>query len=1097
MKTCPSSQERAVALITTLILVSAITLVTISVLTISQNETKISGSRISNTRADLAERAAFEEAKNLLLALTRNDDYVVTSVMERSGPSGSAGMRYTFISTPAQGSVSHAALFAGGNIESTSLSNLDEMDTSALADAPIGRPNVNFTTNEKAKLIEAFGLTHLSDDGRMIPEDRFPETGLIEMESDPRDKFKMRYTWWAEDLEGYPNIDVVGAWTDHYGNNDFVAIDFIRPGYPATDPRTLPNTGASPFGLRIPVPGDDYFAWQFPKSFRGQQLAGQVAPGLSPREIILQPWATSQIPLRAHPFAGGTDLSTARHWLSSGGAYTHSSMTKREHRFMVGLHSYLSVPRIPYNHGYIDAGQPRHNLNALIANRIVSNSGANRGIANIIGDNLETFEDLRKGGFPSDLDYLATLAANAIDYADADSNPTGPNSSTCNGSGNFRGVDSYCPINEFFVKFNYEGYIASDETITFRFLADCYGEFWNTSNQPVRMTGLKLDFEFLDDPGFRYSTFTTNRARLSEDTIVMTKAGEVPIEDPSDTELIPPNQYYVHYFGRRRWEVDVPAAEIPPIERPTVQELQAYVTGKSSARATYRLSLPDGSGNLQVVDSCGRPDTPPLPPSSAKHGFFFNKHTGVLNQDSPIIRVAAGNLGVTRKDGTSPKMSGSHLGDPWMSFYTRSTVDNSGNGGSEYRNRATPGFRNFDHSKVNHSDRKNVIKDQTRVRDWPDGGFDNGVPSSTLPDDDEQLPDQFNPAPGAPERFDRNRAPFQISNEGVFFSVSELGNLRDPVMWSSVPLDLVAPSSLALRYEPKDNSPNYFRDYPAEFRDSFSNPDNAGKHSLWGGGNTLRIGRAEHPLFDVPGARASQLLDLFQVGHPGTNLKAVEGSGVDLYESYDPRDHQPPPAAADATAAMTPPFNRIYDERLHAQGIFQKRHGHLNINSVPTVFEIETLLRGPFASCEMLRGAPTPDDHITPEYASAAVSGSLENALKADAIPLIARGLYEARPFYSPSHLARVLSELIRRHEALPEVCNDAAAEETFARVFNTTSFSSRHFRIFTEGEVLSKANDVVLSRSKKIYEVFMEPEHDSAGNIVRVTTRIMSIRDL
>jgi hypothetical protein len=113
--------------------------------------------RISNTRADLAEPAAFEEAKNLLLTLTGNDDYIVTSVMEEQGESSGAGMRYTFISTPKRGSVSHTPLFAGGNAQSASLSNLDQTNTSKLADTPIRSPRVEISTNEKTRAIEAFG----------------------------------------------------------------------------------------------------------------------------------------------------------------------------------------------------------------------------------------------------------------------------------------------------------------------------------------------------------------------------------------------------------------------------------------------------------------------------------------------------------------------------------------------------------------------------------------------------------------------------------------------------------------------------------------------------------------------------------------------------------------------------------------------------------------------------------------------------------------------------------------------------------------------------------------------------------------------------
>lgn len=79
----------------------------------------------------------------------------------------------------------------------------------------------------------------------------------------------------------------------------------------------------------------------------------------------------------------------------------------------------------------------------------------------------------------------------------------------------------------------------------------------------------------------------------------------------------------------------------------------------------------------------------------------------------------------------------------------------------------------------------------------------------------------------------------------------------------------------------------------------------------------------------------------------------------------------------------------------------------------------------------------------------------------------------------------------------MPEAYNDATSEETFARVFNTTSFSSRHFPILTYAEVLPKDGEIVLSRSRKIYGILMEPEHDDNGNITKVITKTLSIRDL
>lgn len=100
-----------------------------------------------------------------------------------------------------------------------------------------------------------------------------------------------------------------------------------------------------------------------------------------------------------------------------------------------------------------------------------------------------------------------------------------------------------------------------------------------------------------------------------------------------------------------------------------------------------------------------------------------------------------------------------------------------------------------------------------------------------------------------------------------------------------------------------------------------------------------------------------------------------------------------------------------------------------------------------------------------------------------------------ARPFYSPSHLARVLSELIDRHDALPDHHNDAEAEETFARLFNTTTFSSRHFRIHTAAEVYHAGSGEIVGRSGAVREVFLRSERDSDGKIVRSIPEILSTR--
>jgi len=243
--------------------------------------------------------------------------------------------------------------------------------------------------------------------------------------------------------------------------------------------------------------------------------------------------------------------------------------------------------------------------------------------------------------------------------------------------------------------------------------------------------------------------------------------------------------------------------------------------------------------------------------------------------------------------------------------------------------------------------------------------------------------------------------------------------------------------------------------------------------------------------------RASQWLDLFQAGYNGTNLGPAPGAGTsvaELYRHHDPRDHQPPPTASDPVESQTEPYAILYDPDLNAQGRYALVYGHLNLNTAPTRFEIETLLRGPFVSCDLRLER---DDYKTPDYVRDGEGGPLRSGLREDAIPLIAEGILAARPFYSPSHFARVLSGLIDRHDALPDHHNDAEAEETFARIFNTTTLSSRHFRIHSAAEVYHGTTGEVVGRAGRVRELFVRPEREADGTIIRTRLEILSTREL
>lgn len=121
---------------------------------------------------------------------------------------------------------------------------------------------------------------------------------------------------------------------------------------------------------------------------------------------------------------------------------------------------------IPHGYGYADAGKQAPDLNAFVA------AGDVAGLTEHIARNLPSFAS-RRGGFPSAGNYLQTLAASIIDYADTDSNPT-------SGSG-YRGIDSYPFVNELFDR--YEWIASSDGNVSIR--VETFVELWNPSQLSI------------------------------------------------------------------------------------------------------------------------------------------------------------------------------------------------------------------------------------------------------------------------------------------------------------------------------------------------------------------------------------------------------------------------------------------------------------------------------------------------------------------------------------------------------------------------------------------------------------------------------------
>jgi len=310
-------------------------------------------------------------------------------------------------------------------------------------------------------------------------------------------------------------------------------------------------------------------------------------------------------------------------------------------------------------------------------------------------------------------------------------------------------------------------------------------------------------------------------------------------------------------------------------------------------------------------------------------------------------------------------------------------------------------------------------------------------------------------------------SPTFISNRGRFYSATELGRVFDPVMF--IP-SYVEPSGTASQ----DNIAIQDGRMPTNNHVSWPSVETVSDSSTFhGGGNTLRIGRPEHPKFDrpakhfpaeIPGNHAARLLDLFHAGKSrSSDSSEREGSLVRIEGNVNVNT-----ASKDALRAMAAGF-------LEADPKLSKRTSEVHSAST---------------------GAPP----VTALQLSA-LSKSQEADMLAEAIIL-------GRPYSAPSELASAMTSdgkiafgnpLLYPYtvSSKPQISSiqwsDSAAEETFARVYNSSTVRSRNFRVWVIAQSLAPTrtddkSPEVLSEVRKAYTVFANPGPRKSDNSIDKT---------
>jgi hypothetical protein len=953
-----------------LVVVAAMLILAIGALMVSGLERDTARSSADRERAELAARAGLEEVMALLRTEAANDDFlIVRHVSEPKSGSRRQPADHLFL---ARGSSSE------GGLAYRYLPLFSTSSPAQSAAAPLRAP-------EPVRSADAAEL-------ETVPWQDPAAVDWITI-TDAAGKAVSRYAFWVEDLQGKLDARVAGN----------LAGD---GGVPARPAHPLPS--AAPLEAAVPPLAAIEIGALAPDDADATRLLIDGRPAmLSPDSILGATGIGGPDPISRDPATG---------------LLANAAAAAFERSVSPVNHSYLERPVVPFAPGFSAAamGAPKLNLNRLLA---AERPGAVREFASWIASALPRrgsepgFED-RKGGFPEN--YLETLAANAFDYADEDSESTVA-------EGRFLGLDAFPLLSEIVLHIEFQGIQPKGSGYTLNWRMRVFAELWNMTNLPARGDA-RLSYEVnllpesinsSDDPvPFDDPSLLDDSTRSTHN---LNKIGGKYFGPPVAVNLLP-GEYRFYEFADVRYEI------------PFTPQM-----GKNGPKAEpFRLAEPEADAR----------------------GISLRWNDRPVQRIATIVRDPYGVSGfVTTKRNTAGKAAipghsyeaggpVNNMGDPRIAHYLRAArlSENS------YPGNVSPGRRNIRRQSIYDKDGPEKLRHYGRVlpSEWPDGGHDSAAGEFSILTDDSILPTagipQW-PAAPAPAAAD---APQRISNAGRFFSATELGNVYDPILWTPVYPDLAGDPGSGLRdtrilQPPPDSAakpeiPPARHRFPEVSAGSVASP-------LYGGGNTLRIGRPEHEKFDRPGQRACQLLDLFHAGIASSGGAAEREGPVERIEgrvNINTASRDALRAIAAGRLRQDPKLARVTAWTHLAGGI-----------SAP-------------ATAAVALGAPTAE-------------------LAADRI---ADALILRRPFASISEIASITGAdgkpVFGNPDLYPEKdlqWTDAATEEIFARVCDASTPRSRNFRVWVVGQTLGSSRAV--AEVRKVFTVFADPgPRDADGAI-------------
>lgn len=935
MKQLGKVRTNGFALVITLIMVVLAAILVVALVNNSSLDRTTSLAYSNRYRAELAVQNGLEAAKKVLAAsptaanaVTADDTFLVLRAdgHQTNATSGTKDAYY-FMAKPQGGAANTVdcfPLFAGGQPSTVTIDGTGKVALPQVPTAPFQSQPAQQLFGSTTKVFPA-----------VLPFQEPPYTQWQEVR-DPNDTATggahklpyQRYTFWVEDLSGYVDPTVAGNISANGSSN-------ARPLDPSTPVSRYKTTPAELplFTIFDPTSKTD------PGTPQAQDL-------INNRPLLLTVPTLLEI---AHgQGAGGVDLITPN--------------------FGARFHTDSEMALVPFGYGYKDEGNPSTPKLDLNAQVTTGGDTAVKAIAAKINDNLPTFGTQRQGGL-SGQDYVKTIAASMIDYADTDSDATvGPD---------YRGLDSYPLVSELYNRkwWSKAAYLnASTGTYFVHVEMDTWAELWNMTNQPINGA---CSLELIENSPLQVdvNTFTFG-IKPSDVPSPSSVSSTYPAGNPF-TVTLKANEYGVYYVRHDEFEFDT--GVMPPL-MPTNGTTGMVITGSKATNYNLKWSGTGGSPTI-IVDHAGTLADVGV----SRVGGKLNGY-GVSNK-----RWSGGYPGFGYTDVVNNSNSEYNLpGDPRSSYFIQSAqvavAYSSGSSFWERNNRS-----NIPPGEIYAAVKPSV---------WPDGGHDSTTVTAT------PTPKAYSDPPAAPPQgvvTESAKAPVTISNAGSYQNLAELGNIYDPGQWN-VTVDAT----------------NHWTDITMASQAS-------GKY---GGGYQLRIGRPEFTLFDKPGTRAWQLLDLF------TTSPRVSSAGLININT----------ASRDVL-------------RVLGAAVFLNRDSEIQPASLKdNLYPPATSKQGDEFADAVLAARP---------FLSPAALSSLK-------IQGGTTSIFGDPAAWNGSQTA-------------PTEWTDSARKEYFAKVLPLATVRSRNFRVFVTGQSLDKTGNV-LSTVSKVFQVYLDPVRDATGKITSQT---------